>query len=131
MASKLTALLHRHNPVDLFDLLYSILIARHYPMSRLEVVPTFLRKSIFGPQPSLARDQLKAIPVASFECDWTSLIVPTATAIAFSFVTANFQNLIDSLLAAAATAPAVLAAVGAALRGMPRLPPTSGSTRWP
>lgn len=112
LASKLTALLHRRNPVDIFDLLYSILIAREYPVSRLEVVTTFLRKSIFGPQPNLAKDQLRAIPVAAFERDWSSLVVPAATVVAFSFVTANFHNLIDLLFAAVtpiALAPAALA----------------------
>lgn len=102
LASKVTALLHRRNPVDIFDLLYSMLIAREYSVSRLEVVTTFLRKSIFGPQPNLAKDQLRAIPVATFERDWSSLVVPTATVVAFSFVTANFHNLIDLLFAAVA-----------------------------
>jgi predicted nucleotidyltransferase component of viral defense system len=32
LASKLTALLHRRKPVDLFDLLYSIVISRDYPV---------------------------------------------------------------------------------------------------
>ena len=112
LASKLTAMLHRRNPVDLFDLLYSILIARDYPVSRLEVVSTFLRKSIFEPQPNLARDQLLAIPVAAFESSWASLIVPAATLMAFSYVTANFHNLINLLFAAlapAASAPAAIA----------------------
>src|SRR5207244_1520134 len=38
LASKLTALLHRRKPVDLHNLLYAILIARDYPVARLEVV---------------------------------------------------------------------------------------------
>lgn len=118
LASKLTALLHRRNPVDVFDLLYSILIARECPVSRLEVVTTFLRKSIFGPQPNLAKDQLSAVPVAAFERDWSSLIVPAATVVAFSFVTANFHNLIDLLFAA--VAPVVVApAAFAPSRGGP------------
>jgi predicted nucleotidyltransferase component of viral defense system len=99
LASKLTAMLHRRKPVDLFDLLYSILIAKEYPVSRLEVVTTFLRKSIFGPQPNQAKEQLLAIPVADYETDWPSLLVPSGALMAFSFVTANFRSLIDSLFA--------------------------------
>lgn len=117
LASKLTAMLHRRNPVDLFDLLYSILIARDYPVSRAEVVTTFLRKSIFGPQPYLARDQLLAIPLAAFEGSWASMLVPAATAMAFSYVTANFHALIGSLfatLAPAAVAPLIRPPAGLA-----------------
>jgi predicted nucleotidyltransferase component of viral defense system len=107
LASKLTAMLHRRNPADLFDLLYSILIAREYPVSRAEVTSTFLRKSIFEPQPKLAMDQLLAIPLAAFESAWASLVVPATTLMAFSYVTANFHNLINLLFAA--VAPAALA----------------------
>jgi predicted nucleotidyltransferase component of viral defense system len=99
LASKLTALLHRRKPVDLYDLLYAVLIARDYPVARLEVVSTFLEKSIFEPQPNLAKEQLLAIPLDAFEAIWPSLIVPAATLIAFSFVTANFHALVDSLFA--------------------------------
>jgi len=99
LASKLTALLHRRKPVDLFDLLYAVLIARDYPVARREVVSTFLKKSIFEPQPHLAREQLLGIPLVAFEGIWTSLIVPAATLMAFSFVTANFHRLVESLFA--------------------------------
>jgi predicted nucleotidyltransferase component of viral defense system len=97
LASKLSAMLHRRKPVDLFDLLYSILIAREYPVSRLDVVSTFLKKSIFAPQPNLAKEQLLAIPMLDYEADWASLLVPAGALMAFSFVTANFQLLINSL----------------------------------
>lgn len=99
LASKLTAMLHRRKPVDLFDLLFSVLIARDYPVSRLEVVTTFLKKSIFGPQPHLAKEQLLAIPMMDYEADWSSLLVPAGALMAFSFVTMNFRSLINSLFA--------------------------------
>lgn len=125
LASKLTAMLHRRKPVDLFDLLYSILIAKEYPVSRLEVVTTFLRKSIFGPQPDQAKEQLLAIPVADYEPDWPSLLVPAGALMAFSFVAANFRSLIDSLfalLSPPAVAPSIgrVGAVPTGLRGVPR-----------
>jgi hypothetical protein len=85
--------------VDIYDLLYAILIARDYPVARLEVVSTFLKKSIFEPQPNLAKEQLLAIPLGAFEGIWPSLIVPTAALMAFSFVSANFHSLVDSLFA--------------------------------
>jgi hypothetical protein len=48
--------------VELYDLLYATLIARDYPVVRLEVVSTFLKKSIFGPQPTLAKEERLALP---------------------------------------------------------------------
>lgn len=125
LASKLTAMLHRRKPVDLFDLLYSILIAKEYPVSRLEVVTTFLRKSIFGPQPNQAKEQLLAIPVADYETDWASLLVPSGALMAFSFVTANFRSLIDSLFALLtppAVAPSIarVGGISTGLRAVPR-----------
>ena len=64
LASKLTTLLHRRNPVDLFDLLYAIVFRDQFGVSRREVVTTFLKKSIFEANPTDARDQLRAVPIA-------------------------------------------------------------------
>jgi predicted nucleotidyltransferase component of viral defense system len=125
LASKLTAMLHRRKPVDLFDLLFSVLIARDYPVSRLEVVTTFLRKSIFGPQPNLAKEQLLAIPMMDYETDWSSLLVPAGALMAFSFVAANFHALIDSLFALISPTVAVpsigrVGGIAPGLRAVPR-----------
>lgn len=50
LASKLTTLLHRRKAIDLFDLLYSIIFTKESPAERLQVISTFLKKSIFEPQ---------------------------------------------------------------------------------
>ena len=97
LASKLTTLLHRRNPVDLFDLLYTIIFRDQFGVNRREVVTTFLRKSIFETQPMAARDQLRAVPVADFGGLWKSLIAPVASLFNFDFVVTNFQGLINSL----------------------------------
>jgi hypothetical protein len=97
LASKLTTLLHRRNPVDLFDLLYTIIFRDQFGVNRREVVTTFLRKSIFETQPLVARDQLRAVPVADFGGLWRSLTAPVASLFNFDFVVSNFQGLIDSL----------------------------------
>jgi predicted nucleotidyltransferase component of viral defense system len=97
LASKLTTLLHRRNPVDLFDLLYTIIFRDQFGVNRREVVTTFLRKSIFETQPMVARDQLLEVPVAAFGDLWKSLTAPVASLFNFDFVTSNFQGLIDSL----------------------------------
>jgi predicted nucleotidyltransferase component of viral defense system len=99
LASKLTTLLHRRNPVDLFDLLYAIVFRDQFGVSRREVVTTFLKKSIFEANPTDARDQLRAVPIANFRGLWTSLVAPVASLFNFDFVATNFQGLVDSLFA--------------------------------
>jgi predicted nucleotidyltransferase component of viral defense system len=99
LASKLTTLLHRRNPGDLFDLLYAIVFRDQFGVNRREVITTFLRKSIFEREPTVARDQLRAVPVADFRVLWKSLVAPVASLFNFDFVLANFQGLIDSLFA--------------------------------
>ena len=97
LASKLTTLLHRRKPGDLFDLLYSVLIKGGDNISRREVISTFLKKSIFEPRPDDARRELLAVPLTDYEVSWTTLLVPAASILAFNFVVENFSNLINSL----------------------------------
>jgi hypothetical protein len=132
LASKLTAMLHRRKPVDLFDLLYSVLITRDYPVSRLEVVTTFLKKFIWGPQPSLAKDQLLAIPMMDYETDWPSLLVPAGVLMAFSLlVSATLVPSIarvDRIATGLRTVPRGIAVPGI-LGGFGRVNPLRADTR--
>lgn len=111
LASKLTSLLHRRNPGDLFDLLYSTVFRNQFGVNRLEVIVTFLRKSIFERQPMVAREQLKAVPIPEFQGLWKSLVAPIASLFDFDFVVSNFAGFIDSLFALiSAPAPTAVAA---------------------
>jgi hypothetical protein len=112
LASKLTTLLHRRNPADLFDLLYAIVFRDQFGVNRREVVTTFLRKSIFEREPTVARDQLRAVPVSDFRGLWKSLVGPVASLFNFDFVVANFQGLIDSLFALVVTPQPAFAPAG-------------------
>jgi predicted nucleotidyltransferase component of viral defense system len=103
LASKLTTLLHRRNPADLFDLLYAIVFRDQFGVNRREVITTFLRKSIFEREPAVARDQLRAIPIIDFRDLWKSLVAPIASLFNFEFVMANFGSLIDSLFSLVST----------------------------
>lgn len=129
LASKLTTLLHRRNPADLFDLLYAIIFRDQFGVNRREVVTTFLKKSIFESQPMVARDQLRAVPVADFSGLWKSLVAPVTSLFNFDYVVANFQGLIDSLFGLIApTRPAFLPA---GIGGGPRLVRPSGGVSRP
>ena len=129
LASKLTTLLHRRNPADLFDLLYTIIFRDQFGVNRREVVTTFLRKSIFESQPLVARDQLRAVPVADFSGLWRSLVAPVASLFNFDFVAANFQGLIDSLFGLVVPAPPTFAPAGIGVG--PRLRRPSGGFSRP
>jgi hypothetical protein len=79
LASKLTTLLHRRNPADLFDLIYAIVFRDQFGVNRREVITTFLRKSIFEQEPIAAREQLRAVPIADFRGLWKSIVAPVAS----------------------------------------------------
>jgi Nucleotidyl transferase AbiEii toxin, Type IV TA system len=120
LASKLKTLLHRRKAVDMFDLLYSILIAKDFPVVRREVISTFLRKSVFDSEPSAAKNQLLALPLEEFRTLWAGLIGPLRSLFNFEYVIKNFYALIDSLfsLIAPATTPTIPAfAVGGGFGG--------------
>jgi hypothetical protein len=50
----------------LFDLLYSIVVAKEFAVDRFQVISTFLKKSIFEPQPYVAREQLLGVPLEEY-----------------------------------------------------------------
>ena len=120
LASKLTTLLHRRNPADLFDLLYAIVFRDQLGVNRREVITTFLRKSIFENAPEVAREQLIAIPIVDFRELWKSLVAPIASLFDFDTAIANFRGLIDSLFVL------ISAPVSAALPGGVIAPTVAG-----
>jgi hypothetical protein len=94
-----------------------------FGVNRREVITTFLRKSIFEGDPAGAREQLRAVPVGSFQTLWKSIVAPVVSFFAFEFVVSNFQSLIDSLFALILVPPSVTAGAGF-VRGV-----TQGSNR--
>lgn len=96
LASKLTTLLHRRKAIDLFDLLYSIVFARECDVDRLQVITTFLKKSIFEPQPLVAREQLLGVPLEEFRPLWSAIVAPVRSLFGFDYVLTNFRTLVES-----------------------------------
>jgi predicted nucleotidyltransferase component of viral defense system len=97
LASKLTTLLHRRKAIDIFDLLYSIIFAGEFPVERLQVISTFLKKSIFEPRPTVAKDQLLAVPLDDFRPLWSTVVAPVRSLFNFDYVVTNFRSLIEML----------------------------------
>lgn len=117
LASKLTTLLHRRKAIDIFDLLYSILIAKDYPVARLEVISTFLKKSVFETEPNAAKSQLLALPLDEFRAIWKGILGPIRSLFEFDYVTANFYSLIENLFGLIIPVTSVPAIGGGSFRG--------------
>ncbi len=121
LASKLTTLLHRKKAIDLFDLLYSIVFVGELAVDKLQIVTTFLKKSIFEPQPLVAREQLLAVPLEEFRPLWSAIVAPIRSLFDFDYALGNFRSLIEALFAFASQ-PASIAGAGFA-SGIPRFTP--------
>ena len=121
LAGKLTTLLHRRKVGDMFDLLYGILLGSGFSISRPEVISTFLKKSIFEPNPEVARQELLALPVGEYEEYWHTIVAPRRSVFGFDMVTSRFAEMVNSLFDAIAAPIRRAAAPGFAGR------PTRGS----
>lgn len=117
LASKLNTLLQRRKAGDLFDLLYAILFRQEYPISRREVVSTFLRKSLVERSPASAKEQLLAVPLNAFRGLWSTIIAPTGSLFDFDYALSNFAALIEDLFSLVLGAPAPALVPGVPSRG--------------
>jgi predicted nucleotidyltransferase component of viral defense system len=97
LASKLNCLLHRRKVADLFDLLYSILFSKDFPVNRLEVVTTFLKKSVYEAMPGSAKQQLLGVQLEEYRPFWDTLIAPVTSIFKFDVVINNFNQFIENL----------------------------------
>lgn len=131
LASKLTTLLHRRKAVDLFDLLYAIVFTNEYQVTRREVITTFLKKSIFEPQPHLAKNELLAVPLEEFRPFWADILSPLRSGLDFSFAVANFSALIESLFTLLLPAPAFATGGGGRGFGGLSLRAVGMGSAWP
>lgn len=99
LASKLSALLYRprRKCADLFDIVYAILFQSEHPVNRLEVISTFLRKSVFRRHSPAAEQELLGIPVGEFQNDWSNIAIPKSISLNFKTIAKEFPQLISSL----------------------------------
>src|SRR5262249_11365914 len=102
----LTTLLFRRRAQDLFDLIYSIFFTKDCPISRAEVIRTFLKKSIFDAEARQARTQLLALPLQAFQSLWGGLVAPKASRFTFETVVLRFGVLLDELFGVLEPEPA-------------------------
>ena len=75
LASKLNALLRRHHSPDLYDFVHAVFFQKALNISRREVLSTFLKKTIYEPEPMTARNLLLELPFQMIREFWNEYLV--------------------------------------------------------
>lgn len=98
LASKLKALLQRRHSPDLYDFIYAIFFQNTFQIDRLEVVKTFLKKTIYEPNPTIAKNLLLELPFQVFKSFWQQyLICPKQSLINFNEAETKYKLAISEL----------------------------------
>jgi len=101
LASKLKALLQRRHSPDLYDFVHAIFIQKVLDIDRPQVVSTFLKKTIYQPNPTVAKNLLLELPFQVIKGFWNQYIVcPTQSAIEFDNAEQHFKDAILNLFSA-------------------------------
>lgn len=98
LASKLKALLQRRHSPDLYDFVYSILFQKGLDILRSEVISTFLKKTIYEPNPHLAKGLLLELPFQVMKGLWERyLTCPKVSLISFDDAENLFRKIVEEL----------------------------------
>jgi predicted nucleotidyltransferase component of viral defense system len=90
LADKLRALLQRQYSHDLFDLVYGVFIGRGLDVNRIEIVRTFLQKSLFQADAATPRRLLLDLPFELMRGFWDKLVLPRISSFSFDDAVARF-----------------------------------------
>jgi hypothetical protein len=88
---------------DLFDLVYAIFITDELAVNRVEVVRTFLEKSVFQRDAQTPRRLLLGLPFELMRGFWDRLVLPRVTRLPFDDAVARFTAGLAELFAPFAT----------------------------
>jgi predicted nucleotidyltransferase component of viral defense system len=106
LAAKLKALLQRQHSPDLYDFVYSVFFQKTLEIRRLELITTFLRKTIYEPTPAVARGLLLELPFQVLRGFWREyLVTPRASIIDFEEAESAFRSAVGELFALVLTQP--------------------------
>jgi predicted nucleotidyltransferase component of viral defense system len=98
LAAKLKALLHRQHSPDLYDFVYAIFFQKILDISRFEVISTFLKKTIYEPNPEIAKGLLLELPFQVIRSLWNQFLVcPKLSLISFDDAETWFRTVIAEL----------------------------------
>src|SRR6266851_8726554 len=75
LASKLKALMQRSHSPDLYDFVHAVFFQKALNISRREVLSTFLKQTIYEPEPMVARNLLLELPFQAIRGFWNEYLV--------------------------------------------------------
>ena len=100
LASKLKALLQRQHSPDLYDFVHAVFFQKVLNISRREVLMTFLKQTIYEPQPLIARNLLLELPFETIRGLWSEyLVCPKLSIFSFENAEAWFKTVIGEIFA--------------------------------
>ena len=98
LALKMRCLLQRRHIADLYDLAFPALFGGALDVDRSEILSTFLRVTIFGHNPNVAKGLLLDVPLAGLKDVWERYIsCPAASRFSFEAARESFTELIESM----------------------------------
>jgi predicted nucleotidyltransferase component of viral defense system len=98
LASKLKALLGRVHSSDLYDFVHAVFFQKTLDISRREVISTFLKQTIYEPQPMSAKSLLLELPFQTIKALWNEFIVcPKASVFSFDDAETWFKTVITEM----------------------------------
>ncbi len=98
LASKLKALLQRQHSPDLYDFIFTVFFQKIIGVDRLEIIKTFLKKTIYEPNPTVAKNLLLEIPFQTFKAFWSEyLVCPRQSLINFDDAENQFKLIIPQM----------------------------------
>jgi predicted nucleotidyltransferase component of viral defense system len=98
LASKLKALLQRNHSADLYDFVYAVFFQKFLNISRLEVISTFLKKTIYEPNPQVAKGLLLDLPFQFIRGLWDEyLVCPKLSVFKFEDAENWFRIIVNEL----------------------------------
>lgn len=106
LASKLKALLQRQYSPDLYDFIFTVFFQKIIGVDRLEIIKTFLKKTIYEPNPTVAKNLLLEIPFQTFRAFWNQyLVCPRQSLINFDDAEGQFKLIIPQMFGLLQPAP--------------------------
>jgi predicted nucleotidyltransferase component of viral defense system len=107
LSAKLKALLQRQHSPDLYDFIHAIFFQKLLNINRIEVITTFLKKTIYEPTPQIAKGLLLDLPFQVIKGLWNEfLICPQTSRISFEDAEIWFRSVISELFGLIVPAPA-------------------------
>jgi len=102
LASKLKALLQRRHSPDLYDFVHAVFFQKTLNISRREVLSTFLKQTIYEPEPMMARNLLLELPFQAIREFWDAyLVCPKLSLFSFEDAEAWFKTVVGEIFSLA------------------------------